>query len=67
MIWKIVTYFLIWSEMAHPFRVFDLIHKVVNSLEIIKRITREMIIDFEEQNVIYLEIRTTPKVFIQLI
>ncbi len=50
--------------MSHAFKIFDLIHKCVNSLDIVKRITREMIADFSSQNCAYLEIRTTPKVTI---
>lgn len=43
------------------FKIFDLIHKVLVDLSPIRRVTREMLEDFSLQNVIYLEIRTTPK------
>jgi adenosine deaminase len=44
-----------------PFELFPLIHKVVTSKEIVLRILREMIEDFTAENVIYMEIRTTPR------
>lgn len=44
-----------------PFELFPLIHKVVTTKEIVLRILHEMIEDFTKENVIYMEIRTTPR------
>ena len=43
------------------FRIFDMIYKVVRTPETIRRIMRETLEDFEEDNVVYVEIRTTPR------
>lgn len=40
---------------------FNISSKTVSTLEIVRRITREMIEDWQKQNVIYLEIRTSLK------
>lgn len=44
------------------FSTFAVIHKVIQSVGLVKRITKEMIEDFNADGVAYLEIRTTPKV-----
>lgn len=44
-----------------PFELFPLVHGIVKSKEIVKRIVQEMIADYQQQNCIYLEIRTTPR------
>ena len=43
------------------FRIFDMIYKVVRTPETIRRIMRETLEDFEKDNVVYVEIRTTPR------
>ena len=48
--------------MSECFKLFDVIHKVTTNHDSIARITREVIEDFAADNVIYLELRTTPKV-----
>eukprot|EP00850_Spirogloea_muscicola_P005382 SM000024S07844 [mRNA] locus=s24:792718:802523:- [translate_table: standard] len=48
-------------SLAECFKLFDLIHKLTTNHEIITRIAREVVEDFAADNVIYLEIRTTPK------
>jgi len=48
-------------SFENAFRVFKISSKIVTSLDIIKRITREMIEDWSIQNCIYLEIRTSIK------
>lgn len=48
-------------SLEECFQVFGLIHKLTNSLDVIKRITREVLEDFAEENVKYIELRTTPK------
>ena len=45
------------------FKIFKALGQVITSLELVKRITKEMIEDYERQNCIYLEIRSSPKVF----
>lgn len=44
-----------------PFELFPIVHQMVNSKQILERITQEMITDYMEENTIYLEIRTSPK------
>eukprot|EP00854_Cymbomonas_tetramitiformis_P015280 gene15280-18077_t len=48
-------------NLAECFRLFDLIHKVTTEHTTVTRITREVLQDFADDNVIYIEIRTTPK------
>ena len=43
------------------FPVFDVIHRVVSSKETLELITYEVLKDFAEQNVKYLELRSTPR------
>lgn len=43
------------------FKIFYYIYKILNSLEVVKRITREMLEDWSKQNCFYLEIRTNIK------
>ena len=51
------------KDMRGSFRIFDYIHKSITSLDQVRRMFNEMIEDFEAQNVLYLELRTTPKDF----
>jgi len=48
-------------DLKACFSIFAQIHKVLIELDAIRRVTREMLQDFQLQNVVYLEIRTTPK------
>ncbi|ELR21169.1 adal protein [Acanthamoeba castellanii str. Neff] len=43
-------------SLEECFQVFGLIHKLTNSLDVIKRITREVLEDFAEENVKYIEL-----------
>lgn len=47
--------------MADSFHIFSLVHSVVTSPERLRRITTEALQDFEKENCVYLELRTTPK------
>lgn len=49
------------KDMTGAFRIFGYIHAVVDHIDQIKRITREMLEDFANENTTYLEIRTTPR------
>ncbi|XP_020210358.1 adenosine deaminase-like protein [Cajanus cajan] len=60
------------SEMEHiikkynrslneVFKLFDLIHILTTDHNTVTRITKEVIEDFASENVVYLELRTTPK------
>ena len=44
------------------FKIFAQIHQVITDIASVRRITKEMLEDFEQQNCLYLEIRTTPKI-----
>ncbi|XP_052183598.1 N6-mAMP deaminase isoform X2 [Diospyros lotus] len=63
---------IVFSEVEHAilnsdrslhevFKLFDLIHIVTTDHTIVTRITREVVEDFAADNVVYLELRTTPK------
>ncbi|KAH6790491.1 adenosine/AMP deaminase family protein [Perilla frutescens var. frutescens] len=43
------------------FKLFDLIHIITTDHKTVTRITKEVIEDFAADNVVYLELRTTPK------
>ncbi|CAG9314532.1 unnamed protein product [Blepharisma stoltei] len=47
--------------MDEAFRLFSVVHSVVTRPDRVERITREMLEDFEKENTVYLEIRTSPK------
>jgi len=49
------------SSYDDAFKMFKISSKILKDLNVIRRITREMIEDWKNQNCIYLEIRTTPK------
>ncbi|GAB4812986.1 hypothetical protein N2152v2_000032 [Parachlorella kessleri] len=48
-------------SLAECFRLFDVIHRITTDLATITRITAEVLEDFAAENVVYLELRTTPK------
>ncbi|GMN49852.1 hypothetical protein TIFTF001_019013 [Ficus carica] len=48
-------------SLTEVFKLFDLIHILTTDHNIITRITKEVIEDFASENVVYLELRTTPK------
>ncbi|KAK9268054.1 hypothetical protein L1049_010493 [Liquidambar formosana] len=43
------------------FKLFDLIHIITTDYTTVTRITKEVVEDFAAENVVYLELRTTPK------
>jgi len=43
------------------FAVFDVIHQCTRGADIIRRISKEMLEDLEEDGVVYVEVRTTPR------
>ena len=45
------------------FQLFDVLKTCVNSLSIVRRLTWEALQDFADQNVAYVELRSTPKKF----
>ncbi|CAM6098336.1 unnamed protein product [Calypogeia fissa] len=49
------------ASLADCFRLFPLIHGLTTDHAIVTRITKEAIEDFFADNVVYLELRTTPK------
>ncbi|XP_065879337.1 N6-mAMP deaminase-like [Euphorbia lathyris] len=48
-------------SLHEVFKLFDLIHIVTTDHNTVTRITKEVIEDFASENVVYLELRTTPK------
>ncbi|GLI68791.1 hypothetical protein VaNZ11_013285 [Volvox africanus] len=48
-------------SLADCFRLFDLIHAITTTHAAISRIAAEVVRDFAEDRVVYLELRTTPK------
>jgi adenosine deaminase len=48
--------------LSECFQLFDLIHRVTTDHATITRITTEVVEDLAADNVIYAELRTTPKV-----
>lgn len=47
--------------MESAFKIFGIIHTLLKDINDIRRVMREVLQDFLNQNVIYLELRTTPK------
>ncbi|XAR53776.1 Adenosine deaminase [Bertholletia excelsa] len=48
-------------SLHEVFKLFDLIHIVTTEHETVTRITKEVVEDFAAENIVYLELRTTPK------
>ncbi|XP_031473593.1 N6-mAMP deaminase-like isoform X3 [Nymphaea colorata] len=48
-------------SLAECFKLFDLIHIITTDHATVSRITKEVVEDFAAENVVYLELRTTPK------
>ncbi|CAH9059378.1 unnamed protein product [Cuscuta europaea] len=48
-------------SLYEVFKVFDLIHLLTTNHKTVTRITKEVVEDFAAENVVYLELRTTPK------
>ncbi|XP_059661932.1 N6-mAMP deaminase [Cornus florida] len=48
-------------SLHEVFKLFDLIHIVTTDHKTVTRITKEVVEDFAAENVVYLELRTTPK------
>ncbi|GMI47501.1 hypothetical protein TrCOL_g4769 [Triparma columacea] len=47
--------------LSECFEIFPLIHLAVSTSSALRRVVRETLSDFESDNVIYLELRTTPR------
>lgn len=47
--------------LSQCFEVFSLLHRLLSSLDAVARVTREVIADFAADEVVYLELRTTPR------
>ncbi|KAG6383003.1 hypothetical protein SASPL_157261 [Salvia splendens] len=58
-----VEHVILKSDRAlnEVFKMFDLIHIITTDHKTVARITKEVIEDFAADNVVYLELRTTPK------
>lgn len=44
------------------FQIFDVVHEITNNMNVLKRITTEILTDFANENTKYLELRTTPRI-----
>lgn len=52
----------VWEEDAdHCFKLYSVVHQVISSQAVLRRILGEILVDFMEQNVIYTELRSTPR------
>ncbi|PRP84264.1 hypothetical protein PROFUN_08284 [Planoprotostelium fungivorum] len=51
------------KDFQSAFSMFSVIYQLVQGLDVIDRITREVIEDFAKENVIYVELRTTLKAY----
>lgn len=49
------------EHLEHVFGLFDIIHEFTNDLDVVRRIAYEAVMDFAEDGVVYLELRTTPR------
>lgn len=49
------------GQVEKPFELFPIIHRTVTSKEVVLRILQEMIEDYQNENTIYMEIRSTPR------
>ena len=49
-------------SLPEGFKLFAIIHTITTSHAVITRITREVIEDCAADNIVHLELRTTPKV-----
>ena len=47
--------------MAECFKLFDIIHKVTDSLDVIRRATQSVVEAYARDNCVYLELRSTPR------
>ncbi|GAB2211118.1 hypothetical protein Droror1_Dr00016409 [Drosera rotundifolia] len=48
-------------SLKEIFKLFDLIHIITTDHDTVTRISKEVVEDFASENVVYLELRTTPK------
>jgi len=48
-------------DLEECFRLFGAVHRIVSSIDIVKRVLQEVIDDYISENTIYLELRTTPR------
>lgn len=49
-------------SLSEVFKIFALIHRVTTDAATVTRITEEVLLDFANDQVVYAELRTTPKV-----
>lgn len=47
--------------LSECFEIFNLIHSIMNNKETLRRVVYEALYDFYHDNVVYLELRTTPR------
>lgn len=48
-------------SLTECFQVFTILHRLLNDLNILKQVTNEILHDFQSDNCVYLELRTTPR------
>ncbi|RNA41130.1 adenosine deaminase [Brachionus plicatilis] len=48
-------------SLSECFQVFTILHRLLNNLNILEKVTHDILQDFESDNCVYLELRTTPR------
>lgn len=48
-------------DLNECFKVFPILHRLLNNKDVLRRVTREVLEDFSNENCVYLELRTTPR------
>mmetsp|Transcript_6915 Transcript_6915/g.11528 ORF Transcript_6915/g.11528 Transcript_6915/m.11528 type:complete len:411 (+) Transcript_6915:97-1329(+) len=48
-------------NLEECFKLFAIVHKIVSSIDVVKRVLQEVIYDYMDENTLYLELRTTPR------
>jgi adenosine deaminase len=49
--------------VASAFEIFKIVSQVLVDLDTLERVVKEIVADYAKQNCVYLELRSTPKVF----
>ncbi len=50
-------------DLAMSFEIFKIVNQIFITLDVLRRVTLEIIEDYTKHNCVYLELRSTPKAF----